>query len=108
MLPRDHKNFTKEETDMASTPLLSAVRRLLGEHQLAQKTGLPIEEIRAGPYSTGGSSQARTISRREFIAGVAATTAVAMLPSVLKGNSWAAAPPRPAIIGGGTAGLTAG
>ncbi|HEX9884405.1 MAG TPA: FAD-dependent oxidoreductase, partial [Desulfobaccales bacterium] len=92
---------------MARTHLLASVRRLLREHQLAQKTGLPIEEIRAGPYSTGGSSQARTISRREFIAGVAATTAVAMLPSVLKGNSWAAAPPRLAIIGGGIAGLTA-
>ena len=90
---------------MARTHLLASVRRLLREHQLAQKTGLPIEEIRAGPYSTGGSSQVRTISRREFIAGVAATTAVAMLPSVLKGNSWAAAPPRLAIIGGGIAGL---
>jgi monoamine oxidase len=91
----------------AKTPLLSSVKRLLKQHQIAEDAGLPIEEIRERASAKKVFPERRMISRREFISLAAAAAAGAMLPSVLKRKTWASSGPRIAIIGGGIAGLTA-
>lgn len=87
---------------MARTPLLSSVKKLLREHQIAKETGLPIEEIRERVHR-----EKRGITRRKFIVGAAVAAAGAMLPEILKPKVQASNVPRIAIIGGGIAGLTA-
>lgn len=79
------------------TPLLSSVKRLIGEHQLASEAGLPVEDFR----------ERRPFSRREFLTGAAVVATGAMLPWVLKTKASGRDGPRIAIIGSGIAGLTA-
>ena len=77
---------------MARTPLLSMLRRLYREHRAARDLAIPVEAIR----------ERSLLSRRTFLAGAAATAAVAV-PAF--GRS-PAADPTIAIVGGGIAGLT--
>jgi monoamine oxidase len=82
---------------MARTPLLHSLVTLFREHRVARHRGQPIDAIReqrdAGRYG---------LSRREVLAGGAATAIAAMVPRRLV----AAGDPMVAIVGGGIAGLT--
>lgn len=82
---------------MARTPLLRAFQRLAAEHRVAERLGMPPDELRGERYS-----------RAQFLkrAGVTGAMAVAG-PSLLAKHASAMGAPRIAIVGGGISGLTA-
>lgn len=80
---------------MARTPLLSSLRKLLRQHQIAHRLNIPVESLRENHAQ-------HLISRRDFVVGGAALAAAAMLP---RGARASGRGPRIAIVGGGIAGL---
>jgi monoamine oxidase len=75
---------------MARTPLLRSIQKLVRDARLSKKTGVPVDEIQP------------KLSRRRFLAGAAAGTAMLGMPRLAR----AKAQPTVAIVGGGIAGLT--
>jgi monoamine oxidase len=92
---------------MAKTPLLSSIKKFLKEYHTSQQLGLPLDAVRERSEKERHIFKSKSISRRQFITGLAATSATMMLPAFLKRTSKAAPKPHIAIIGGGLAGLTA-
>ena len=82
---------------MARTPLLDTFVRLFREHRSARTAGLTLAALRERR-----AASSNLLSRREVLAGGAATAITAILPRRLA----AAGDPTVAIVGGGIAGLT--
>jgi monoamine oxidase len=75
---------------MARTPLLRSLQKLVRDARLSKKTGMPVDEIQP------------RLSRRRFLAGAAAGTAMLGMPRLARAKSQ----PSVVIVGGGIAGLT--
>lgn len=91
---------------MPRTSSLRALQRLAADHHIAQRLGMPVEELR------GLRSSTSSVNRRELLkwAGLTGIGAAATLPGARTSHAEAARPPRPAriaIVGAGIAGLTA-
>jgi monoamine oxidase len=80
---------------MARTPLLRQIRQKIKDAQASRKTGVPIDEV---PDIRAAK---RALSRRNFLAGAAAGTALLTVPR----RVMAASQPSVTIVGGGIAGL---
>jgi monoamine oxidase len=83
---------------MARTGLLRSLARLAREFHSAEAQGIPLEVVRE---ARARENEARTFTRREVLAGMAAVAATLALPTFARG----AGGPRIAIVGGGIAGL---
>ncbi|HEY5011943.1 MAG TPA: twin-arginine translocation signal domain-containing protein, partial [Acidimicrobiia bacterium] len=58
---------------MARTPLTRALRRRVRAHEIARRTGMPLDEVLDGAPTPGAPTPpGRQISRREVLAGTAA------------------------------------
>ncbi len=80
---------------MARTPLLRQIGQRIKDAQAARRTGVPIDEV---PEIRAAK---RALSRRTFLAGAAAGTALLTVPR----RVMAASQPSVTIVGGGIAGL---
>ena len=86
---------------MARTPLLRALRRLFAEHRAARELGMPVEALRERRARGAEEAARRGLTRRRFLAGAGAASALAVVPRRAR-----AADPVVAIVGAGIAGLT--
>jgi monoamine oxidase len=80
---------------MARTPLLSFLRRLAADHVIAERTGLPLDRVRAE----------RALRRRDVLKGIGALGGAALVP--VPRIAFAHGAPRIAIVGAGISGLNA-
>ncbi len=84
-----------------------AARRMFALHWQSERSGVPVEEIE-GRLAEAGAAATALRTRREFIAGAAATATVALAAHPAAGLARALrakAQPRVAIVGAGLAGL---
>lgn len=86
---------------MARTPLLLSLRRMAYEHRLARAHGLPLDVVRT-EQALARAGSARSMTRRELLAGAMAATASLALPRPARARRDAEI----AIVGAGIAGLT--
>ncbi len=86
---------------MARTPLLRSLRRLFAEHRTARDLGVPVEALRERRARAAEKSARRGLTRRRFLAGAGAASALVAAPRRARG-----ADPVVAIVGAGIAGLT--
>ncbi|MCS6912718.1 MAG: FAD-dependent oxidoreductase [Myxococcota bacterium] len=84
---------------------MRALQRLIRDHQLAEREGVPPEVIaqRRREAQEHRRREGRGPTRRQFLAGAAAGAAAISAPSLVRGRGT----PRIVIVGGGLAGLTA-
>lgn len=87
---------------MARTPLLRSIVRLAREHQLAARSGLPVEAVRDQARLTR-AVQRDGLSRRDFLGAAALTAGALAVPR----HAFGQGQPRIAVIGAGMAGLAA-
>jgi len=80
---------------MARTPLMTFLRRMVGDHVEANRRGIPVGEARAE----------RAVRRRDVLKGMGAAAGAAVASRA--GLAHAGHAPRIAIVGGGIAGLNA-
>ena len=86
------------------TPMTAALRRTLAAHSVAQRTGIPVEEVLAG----GTAVAAAGPSRRDVIKAAGAVVAGATVAGTLPARrANAATNPSILVVGAGLAGLRA-
>ena len=86
------------------TPMTAALRRTLAAHGVAQRTGIPVEEVLAG----GTAAAAAGPSRRDVLKAAGAVVAGATLGGTLPARrANAATNPSILVVGAGLAGLRA-
>jgi monoamine oxidase len=87
---------------MARTPLLGAFQNLFREYRTARAAGLPLSGLRE-QRAARRAATARGFTRRELLAGSAASALALALPRRVRARS---DDPTVVIVGGGIAGLT--
>jgi monoamine oxidase len=87
---------------MARTALMGLLRRLIGEHEEADRLKIPVEALREARARQ--RERAGSVDRRTFLTGAAVATAALAVPRRARAASGG---PRIAIVGAGIAGLSA-